>query len=457
MAEPVAMACGVRDITPPRPVPLAGDPARKGPFTAVADRLELAGAFFAAGDEAALLLSADLLLVTDELAAHAAAAAGDPRLTPERVLFVATHTHNAPATDPRPAALGAVDAGYMAFLRAQVADLARELVSGATSGAQSGAQSSAQSCAQSGAKSGAKSGTDAGAEAGATLAVGSRRERYGVYRRLRGVYLDRSGTVPRLRRGVLFGPDPDGPADNTLRAAALRGPDGELRTVLWGLGCHPTAFPDKTLVSADYPGQVRARLREALGMPELPVIFLLGFAGDVRPPATARPALLSRLLRPGTRIFVPFTRPQFEDWAAGIAADLAELVRSGLRDAAVPAPRAGSVRLPLGGVLTGAEGPDIVLRALDLGPGLRLLALSAEASCGYAPLVEAAGAGREVFPVSMAGSVYGYLPTDAQVAEGGYEAGGFFTVYGVSGRFVASPQDAVRAALATLASTMERR
>ena len=65
--------------------------------------------------------------------------------------------------------------------------------------------------------------------------------------------------------------------------------------VLWSYACHPVGFPARTRVSADFPGVVRRALRDAHGA-ELPVLFLQGFAGDVRPRETGATTRFTRRL-----------------------------------------------------------------------------------------------------------------------------------------------------------------
>ena len=67
-----------------------------------------------------------------------------------------------------------------------------------------------------------------------------------------------------------------------------------------------------------------------------------------------------------------------------------------------------------------------------VGP-IRIMAVSAEVAAAYA-----ARGGRAdplTFVTGCAGQVFGYVPTDSQIREGGYEVNGFATDFSVPGRF----------------------
>ena len=51
--------------------------------------------------------------------------------------------------------------------------------------------------------------------------------------------------------------------------------------MLWNFACHPVMYHSPMNVSAHFPGDVRKELREILS--DIPVVFLQGFSGDIRP------------------------------------------------------------------------------------------------------------------------------------------------------------------------------
>src|SRR5207302_1899845 len=105
--------------------------------------------------------------------------------------------------------------------------------------------------------------------------------------------------------------DPDYPALVAQRGADLL---GRLAA------CDPVGFPARTKVSADFPGVVRRALRDAHGA-ELPVLYLQGFAGDVRPRETGATTRFARRLVELVvgPLFAPFSTAQYAAWAGGLA------------------------------------------------------------------------------------------------------------------------------------------
>jgi hypothetical protein len=79
---------------------------------------------------------------------------------------------------------------------------------------------------------------------------------------------------------------------------------------------------------------------------------------------------------------------------------------------------------------------ELRLQEIWLGPGLVVSGLSAEVAVEYVELLRKLRAPALVIPVGCVGDVYGYLPVDAMVPEGGYEVRGFVPRFGLSGRFV---------------------
>ncbi len=67
-----------------------------------------------------------------------------------------------------------------------------------------------------------------------------------------------------------------------------------------------------------------------------------------------------------------------------------------------------------------------------LGP-IRIKAVSAEIASDYASF--AGGADPLTFLTGCAGQVFGYIPTDQQIPEGGYEVDDFVPAFSITGTF----------------------
>lgn len=402
-------AGAVVGITPERPLPLAGFRARRGTSTGIADPLEanlLLLTDLRTG-ERVLLASFDLLYVGPQLRALLAERLVG-RLREDQLFTAASHTHTAPATDAGKPRLGAADPAYVEVVASRVAEAALCLLDGSP-----------------------------GPEV--TLRLVRGRAGGAVNRRSR-----RWGVTRRGLSTLQLAPDEAGPRDETLVLIEARRADGSPAALLWSYACHPVGFPARSEVSADFPGVVRARLRKGA---ELPVLFLQGFTGDVRPDVRDR----ARSLRARARRLVNgpqfglFDEARWRTWADGLAAAV-EGAREG-----DPTELLGPLRLarrvePLRRLMPEAPAERTVSwQSVALDPGLVLVGISAEPVTSYGGMLPAGA-----LPVGYIDDVFGYLPTDAMLAEGGYEVDGFLEDFGLSGGFQPHPESWFRAGLKAL-------
>jgi hypothetical protein len=384
------------------------------PRFAATEMRTLEGCVLRAVDETggeAFVIGLDLLFAGPELTRRLSQA-----LAPAAVLVAASHSHSAPATDPGKPRLGAYAAGWTRAVGDRVLAAAEALRGETPSGVALG-------------------------QAQAPLGLS-------INRRLHwpGPSLGRSGVTPA---GARMAPNPDGPRADLARVAVASDAAGRPAAVIWSWACHATSPLPPGAISSDYPGAVRAGLRAVFG--DLPVLFLQGFAGDVRPPGRP-PSLAGRALAlaRGPR-FTAMDPPRLAAWEEALAVGVTDLASQAL---AARAPLVGRVRglsetLPLSAFLAGAPPRGLAIGLLELGRDLRLAHLAAEPSAAHADRVA------EILPgawaVGYAGDVFGYLPTDAQVPEGGYEVDGYMKLFAMTGRYVGSIDQALAAVLGRLA------
>ena len=94
--------------------------------------------------------------------------------------------------------------------------------------------------------------------------------------------INRRGKNEQGRRAIL--PDPNGPFDQKLWVMRLTPKSGQPPAVVFSCACHPVIVYGfaYAAISADYPGASRRLLLESLG-PKAHVQFVQGFAGNIRP------------------------------------------------------------------------------------------------------------------------------------------------------------------------------
>lgn len=418
MGELLRLTAGSIDITPQRPAPLAGWRDRAEPFERVADPLEINGILVRDGVVAALVLSVDALYVGGRLTQAIEDQLERVGLGDCYVLTAASHTHFAPNLDATKTALGALDEQYVERVEERVSALVERLVNSAAQPAR--------------------------------LRYGSGGAAHSVNRRRPGWHL--AGGLPRRTVGMRA--NPSGPNDQTIHLVRLEREDGKPLAVLWSYACHPVAFPRPLEVTAEFPGVVRRALRGLLG-PDLPVLFLQGFSGDLRPPAVIptgpHPKRRIADLLQGPSLG-RFSETDYAQWSDSLAR-LVSGVASGELAALAPAVRQATVTVPLGQLLEGGdELRELTISRLELADRLQLLALSAEVVVEYGGSLSRMFPGVQSIPVGCAGDVYGYLPTRRMVGEGGYEAEEFLESFGLRGRLRASAEQAVMDAMRELAA-----
>ena len=101
----------------------------------------------------------------------------------------------------------------------------------------------------------------------------------------------------------------------------------------------------------------------------------------------------------------------------------------------------GAASLALDRFFTGSKpDKDLAVQIVRIGSQLEIVALSAEVTVPWQGILDSAVPppdGCIRLYAGYAGALFGYLPTSAQIAEGGYEVEGFQPLFGLSGHFEA--------------------
>lgn len=405
-------AAGRVDVTPERPVPLAGYVGRTAPFERVDDPLEATCLVLRQGGRTAVVVTLDALYFSEALRLRLLEACAPAGVGEAELFVAASHTHFAPSTDTTKPRVGAVDAEYLAGLEAALVGLVREVLA---------------------------------AEAVPVRLRHARGEAaHAVNRRGRGWRIDRTG----LHRGLTMLPNFEGERDDALHVVSLSRDDGTCLAVLWSTACHPVCHPGSLRVSAEFPGLVRRRLRARTRDAGLPVLFLQGFCGDLRPrslgPGRGARWWALRLLN--GRAFGPFTPAGWLHWATTLAERVVALFDR-VGPELEPDLRASRDEVPRERLLDAeSAGPGLGVQALRLARGLVLLGVGAEPVSGYGRLAREVFRPDELISVGYVGHTMCYLPTRAMLAEGGYEVVESLPLLGVAGRFRECVEDEVRAA-----------
>jgi hypothetical protein len=413
----VRAAAGRRLVEPTAfPVAIAGHGAGS-----VADRgadpLEINALLLTCNERKCLLISFDLLYISGPLEQQLRNGLSERYgLTRSNVLLFASHTHFAPPTDPTLPALGPYDSTYAAKVAAAVADLAAELFA-----------APATPC---------RLETRRGMLA---HSVNRRRpRRWPTYTRSRGWSFDR----------VSFARHESGPRDDTATIVKVTAAESAATlAIFWHYACHPVGRVPANVTSADFPGIARRALRRGEGT-EVPVLYLQGFCGDVRPNVEQRPARnlkerLHKLVHALAGVYETGASEQsWKAWASSFEAGITRIAAAApdLVDDPVGMSSAhDSVRLQ--DFFEGSLSRETLhLWGVRIGRQLELYAFGAEPSVEWqSRLSDALGSAAGVrLYCAYCGDVFGYLPVPEQVAQGGYEVATFQKLFGMAGRFNAA-------------------
>jgi hypothetical protein len=409
---PPAWKAGVAsvDITPAPGIWMAGFAARTCPAEGVGLPLHAkALALEDAAGRRAVLLALDLLGVTADMTGRIAAAVGARHgVAREGLLVNASHTHSGPVTAGLLSIAYDLSAEQRAAIRSYSAQLERKAV--AVIGR---------------AMAGLRPARLSFAEAQAGFAA---------------------------NRRVQF--TPEGPVDHAVPVLRVDGTDGALVAIVFGYACHNTTLQaGNCRLHGDYAGVAQAALESR--HPGARALFVAGCGGDANPRPRGTVALveghgaaLAEAVDRALAATAPVAGPLR---LAGGVVDLPfapppgrlELERR-LRDEDVHVRRHARLMLEVlaakGRLPAAQPAPVHVWR---FGTSLTLVGIGGEVVVDYALRLKRDYPGQRLWAAGYSDDVFGYLPSERVLSEGGYEGGGAMIYYGRPGPFAPGVEDLI--------------
>ncbi len=383
------------DITPARPVPLAGFAVRsnKGPYEGVSHPLHARILLFQHVDEqgrktSLALVSADLLWWgsdrVPELKKRIRA-----RWAADEIILTSTHTHSGPQTSTLFApSLGKPEMDYIVLLEDR-------LLKGVSAAA--------------------------GRLEPVAVEWGKGSCSIGIYRRTR------NGDV------IDFGPNPNGPVDHDLNVIRFTAENHRVKAILVHYACHPVTTTDN-FVSSEFTGFAMDRLEQSLGE-ETVAAFLQGTCGDINPSVhgqfcTGGDAEVTRLghiladdVQRALENMETLQSKALASKTVHLNIPLRRIPERSVLEATVsdPGVRGEWSRLLLASPERMREYIPMEMTKVTLAEGLMLLTFNAEVVVEYG--LFAKGLVKDgVLPMGYCNGMIGYVPTARQLDEGGYEA-----------------------------------
>ncbi|PRX41340.1 neutral/alkaline ceramidase-like enzyme [Planifilum fimeticola] len=385
------------DITPYRPVPLAGFEERTGICQGITRPLYARILVFQHDREGrkscALLVSADLIWWdTKRARALRERIARQWDLDASAVILHATHTHGGPQTSDRfTPSLGVPDSDVVRWMEERVLDGVR--------------------CAFRDLQP-------------VVLRRGTGQCRIGINRRR------------QVEGSVIMAPNPEGPVDPEVNVILCLTQNGRPKAILVHYACHPTTTGENYITS-DFPGVAMERMEKQLGDGTLGV-FLQGCCGNVRP-ALIRDQQFYRGTDKEVRelgekladaVFAALNRPMHPLRPIPIRSETLK-VHLPFREL----PTCAELEKKRGGAGVVGEWSRLLLddperlrshiplelTRLELADRLVFLAMNGEVVVEYGLMLKKHFRGR-VLPLPYSNGMIGYVPTEKQMEEGGYEA-----------------------------------
>jgi hypothetical protein len=230
---------------------------------------------------------------------------------------------------------------------------------------------------------------------------------------------------------------------------------GNILGVLWTFPCHPTNLFDKNLISAEFPGEVRNVIRVKQNTNELPVIYMPGFAGDVRAHPPKRISFF-KMVRDLFQLSYPViyyrfkSKDEYSDWVNSLTNHFWNVWKNSkkinnLNDSILSSKINKKEVSILGIKVDGVE--NIIFRKISLGNKLALYTMSAETVSEYSRVVDKIADEEFCIYTGYADEVFGYLPTQKQIKEGGYESKEYFKPFLVTGDFKSSIEKTIESCI----------
>ena len=270
----------------------------------------------------------------------------------------------------------------------------------------------------------------------------------------------------KTERGWSIRPNPDGPVDHDVPVLRVDSPEGKLRAVVFGYACHNTTLSFYKFCG-DYAGFAQQYLEEV--HPEVTALFMAGCGGDQNP-----------YPRGGERT-LEYCRQHGRALANGVEAALAAHPRPirGLLHAALEEITLDFAEPPSHEQLEqqvksknkyerrhaefllkeleqngeiGATYPYLI-QVVRFGNDLTLVALAGEVVVDYSLRLKQELTGPPVWVAAYSNDVFGYLPSERVLAEGGYEGGGAMRYTPLPGPFAPSVEERIIAAVHELVKT----
>src|SRR2546426_3238868 len=262
--------------------------------------------------------------------------------------------------------------------------------------------------------------------------------------------------------GIILGVNPRGPVDRTVPVMRVEDPGGQLLAVLFGAACHCTTLNgDYVSIDGEYAGYAQSYLEHKF--PEIQAMFITGLAGDANPYPRGTVALAQQhgrnLGAEVERVLGEKLKPvrgPIQTELKLLALPLQKLGRQEIEELQTSKDQDFFAKNALKVLNRGKTLPEHYTAPFALwqfGKDLTLVGYSGEPVVDYVALTEKSLGPLNLWVAGYCNDVYGYLPSERVLAEGGYETRGLYVEIGL---FPPQVQNVVLKAITEMALTAGR-
>ena len=204
----------------------------------------------------------------------------------------------------------------------------------------------------------------------------------------------------------------------------------QLISVIWTFPAHPVLNPDSAKFSSDYPGVVRDLIRNRFNIPNLPILYLPGCSGDMKSFIPAKKKLLDYVIG---EPFANTNQNSYKTFCESLELELYECINNSVSPKInnLNSIKYEQLQVPLSEIgIKNEINNNLIVDLLYFNNKSRFILMNCEPSNNYSSLL-----GSDCTVSGYTSGVFGYLPTDNQIIQGGYEVNGFMHYFGTSGSF----------------------
>ena len=181
-------------------------------------------------------------------------------------------------------------------------------------------------------------------------------------------------------------PNPETFIDSKIRLFQFSDSNsGELLSIMWNFACHPVMHHSPNHLSAHFPGEIRLHLRHQWAE-NLPILFLQGFSGDVRPHNVGHSkSIKGRLLAylNGVPEFQSFNQRTYKEWIEKLTKSVDTCLKSTGKVISEGSIKANKVKVPLHHLMTTDLQKSVSFQVVKLTADIIILGVSAEVVSSY--------------------------------------------------------------------------